>query len=213
MPVQNARECLAPIVIRLVRGDALARDADLAVIGSGPPLRARIEQQTGDVFVPLQYPQWMQNYGSATHFKSTRFLNAPNFIWRNVLAFGPRLAAYRRPYRQNEMLDALLVGVRHSIRPRKLLFVPYHQREPELVVLSTLLMIYLLMRESYGRRKIYQPQELEIVDLDSVEIFPEVLNRLANRPDLQVFLMRKIDRFGLTSANETVLDPRDFSFI
>lgn len=204
-----------PIRIRLTTGDALSCVADLAVIGSGPDLIRRVELESGSRFSALEYPEWMRNkYGFCLNngFALARLLSAPEFTWKNVLSMTSRPTASPRAKFQAEFLDAMVVTIRHTIRPKKLLFLPYNASPADVVVLNTLCIIYFIMRHPLGKRTFYRPPELEIVDLGNAAMFADAVrgHKVAN---FKEFLKRQASKHWWLSDEELEEYPPSFEFI
>jgi hypothetical protein len=163
------------INIQLIKGDALTRQADLAFIGSGPALTNRIERESGASFTKFSYPDWMQKKysGQLDVLKRAKILSSPNYIWKYVVTLGARPSHTPRRSYQIELIESMIVGVRHVVRPARVLFVPYHSMPQEVVILNTLSLIYLMMCCSFGKRQFFQPTHIEIADLVNPEAFCE----------------------------------------
>ena len=203
-----------PIHVRLVSGDALARPADLAIVGSGKKLLDRIARESGSVFSPLEYPDWMQRKygGQLDGIRTSRFLSSPDFVWRNVVSIRARPSASLRTRFQTEFLEAMVVSIRHIVRPKKVLFVPYHAQPPELVVMNTLCMIYFMMRMPLGRRTFFRPHEIEIVDVHDGGSFHRILSDVMNSGALTEFVKRQAERFLVITEREIDARPPEFTF-
>jgi hypothetical protein len=203
-----------PIRIRLTAGDALQHPADLAVIGSGPHLIRRIEVESGLQFSVHRFPDAITaKYGNPMGlmggFRKIRSLEAPEFVWKNILSLKSRPSAEIRGRFQFEMIESVNMAVRHTIRPKKLLIVPYNSRPSEIVAMNLLWLIYCVMRLPFGKQKFFRPPEIEIVDLVDPGIFAAVVD------DAEVFTAFVKHQVG---GREWVKDeirksPPEFEFI
>jgi hypothetical protein len=203
-----------PIRIRLTTGDAFFCSADLAVIGTGPSLIRRVELESGTCFSAFEYPEWMRNrYGVPLDgLGLTRFLSAPQFPWKNVLSIGSRPSVNPRAKFQAEVLESMVVAVRHSVRPKKLLFMPYNSSPVEIVAMNMLCIIYFIMRIPLGKRTFYRPPEIEIVDLKDSTVFAEAVND-ANYSIFKKFLKRQVSKHWLLTDEQIDETPPEFQFI
>ncbi len=203
-----------PICIRLSTGDALARPADLAIVGSGPKLLSRVESESGGSFAKLAYPEWLENkYGVLLDgIRSTKFLAAPSFTWKHVTSIKARPSHQLRSRFQVEILESMVVAVRHLVRPRTVLFVPYHERPTETVVLNTLCIIYLMMRAPFGKRTFFRPYEIEIVDLADANVFRDTFARVSANGIFKSFVKRQVAKYWCMSEEDIDGNPPEFDF-
>ena len=203
-----------PIHVRLSTGDALAHHADLAIIGSGPKLLNRVELGSGETFAQLEYPGWMRSkYGGLLDgIRSSKFLAAPEFAWKHVVSIKARPSQRLRSRFQVEVSESVVVAVRHLVRPKSVLFVPYHQRPMEIVVLNTLCLIYLMMRAPYGKRTFFRPNDIEIVDLTDVKVFQEIFATVSANGAFTSFVKHQAEEYWSLYAKDVDSNPPEFEF-
>ena len=203
-----------PIRICLTTGDAMALPADLAFVGSGQNLLSRVESESESSFEKLEYPDWMERKYRMRFdgMRSTRFLASPNFIWKNVASIRARPSRELRARFQVEILESMVVTVRHIVRPRRVLFVPYHVHPKEVVVLNTLCLIYLMMRAPLGKRTFFRPFEIEIADLDDAGVFREIFASVSDNGLFREFVKRQVEKYWCMSEEQIDSNAPEFEF-
>lgn len=183
-----------PVKIQLSVGDARSYPADVAFVGSGPTLLREIEHATGRQFEPLVYPDWVfRKYGPLDGLKHARILRCEDFAWKHTVSLGGRPSGRVRKAFAAEMMDAVDVVVRKTVRPESVLLVPYHREPADLVAKMTLFFAWCIHRQPVTRQRFYRPSTIRIVDAEDVTIFHDLIGPRSE--ELQRFIRDLLERF------------------
>jgi hypothetical protein len=176
-------------------GDALQVPADLALIGSGRGLIQRIEQESGQAFQRLTYPEHLTRKGySYDGLKRTRILSAPAYSWRQVVALGARPSRRIRTAYLVEWMEAMLVLPRRQGRTKSVLLVPFQTRPVQDVAKTLMLMVWCMHRLRIGSKRLVSPTATRIVDAQDVSLFEEFAT--SRWAELAAFINRQLGRQG-----------------
>ena len=198
------------IGISLSVGDALTFPADLAVIGGGPVLIERVQSMSGARFEKFDYPDYMRKrHPRLNGIRTSRFLRSPDFLWRHTLSIEARPNQRPRRRLQSEIGDALTTAVRAFVRPRSILWVPYHSRNADTVAKNMLYHLWLLHSQTTrGLGPRHSPTTIRIVDRKSVDLFHTLITDGAD--ELRDFMLAQMR--SNWSLDETRLDRYPPSF-
>lgn len=126
--------------VRIHRGDARAVIAPAAVIGDRSPLRTWLEEQHGAVFEPVvARVRFMPSPTPALTWQAMP-ASGP---WRHVMSVRTNVRRQRGTRLSNDLSDTLDYVLRQWA-PSEIVVLPLTWREPEAVVMNTLMALWLM---------------------------------------------------------------------
>ena len=162
--------------IRLHRGDARTLAAPVAVIGDRSPLRTWLEGDHGAVFAPVITRE--RFYPSPTPALTTQAtpVSGP---WRHVLTVRTNVRRQRGLRLANDLSDTLDYALRQWA-PSEIVVLPLTWRDPDAVVMNTLMALWLLAYYSDVVTHVpWTDPQFILASLDGTDRYREALGRNA----------------------------------
>jgi ribosomal protein S18 acetylase RimI-like enzyme len=158
--------------IRLHRGDARTVVAPVAVIGDRSPLRTWLEQEHGAVFVPVLM---RQRFLPSVSRARVRQASPPSGPWRHVTTVHTDVRRNAGTRLSNDLSDTLDFCLREW-SPSEIVVLPLTWREPQAVVMNTLMAFWVLAYYSAAIfRRPWPDPEFILPSLDGTDGYLEAL--------------------------------------
>jgi hypothetical protein len=162
--------------VRLHRGDARTVVAPVAVIGDRSPLRTWLEREHGAVFEPVITRLRFAPSPTPALTKQATPASGP---WRHVMTVRTNVRRHRGTRLANDLSDTLDYAIRQWAPP-EIVVLPLTWRDPEAVVMNTLMALWLMayFSDLVFRGPWPDPQFI-LASLDGTDRYLEALGRNA----------------------------------
>lgn len=164
--------------VRLHRGDARTVVAPVAVIGDRSPLRTWLERQHGAVFEPVITRVRFVPSPTPALTKQAMPASGP---WRHVITVRTNVRRHRGTRLANDLSDTLDYAIRQWA-PSEIVVLPLTWRDPDAVVMNTLMALWLMayFSDAVFRGPWPDPQFI-LASLDGTDRYLEALEHHATR--------------------------------